>query len=265
MQGFARNDKGDGQQDQADTRSKPRSEQFTEDRHADHHCRQRLQSPHNSGRSRTDGMHGNGHQHQRNDRRNQSQHRRPPPHRGCREKLQRLVGTTQRIQHDRSHAEQQHVKRKLHRRHIQRSTVDHHDIERIRERRSHDQHNARSIEHRTALTPVQQRDSAQSQGNGEDRDQRNSLPEENRHDDGHHDRIDEKKGGGDPRIHIVKTHEQRERRYGEHHSQQSQHGELPARNAQRSFLHQQQGCQQYGGKRIAVKQHGIGVYSRPVE
>ena len=31
MQGFARNDKGDGQQDQADTRSKPRSEQFTED------------------------------------------------------------------------------------------------------------------------------------------------------------------------------------------------------------------------------------------
>ena len=48
MQGFARNDKGDGQQDQADTRSKPRSEQFTEDRHADHHCRQRLQSPHNS-------------------------------------------------------------------------------------------------------------------------------------------------------------------------------------------------------------------------
>ena len=80
-----------------------------------------------------------------------------------------------------------------------------------------------------------------------------------------HDRIDEKKGGGDPRIHIVKTHEQRERRYGEHHSQQSQHGELPARNAQRSFLHQQQGCQQYGGKRIAVKQHGIGVYSRPVE
>ena len=162
-------------------------------------------------------------------------------------------------------AEQQHVKRKLHRRHIQRSTVDHHDIERIRERRSHDQHNARSIEYRTALTPVQQRDSAQSQGNGEDRDQRNSLPEENRHDDGHHDRIDEKKGGGDPRIHIVKTHEQRERRYGEHHSQQSQHGELPARNAQRSFLHQQQGCQQYGGKRIAVKQHGIGVYSRPVE
>ena len=158
-----------------------------------------------------------------------------------------------------------HVKRKLHRRHIQRSTVDHHDIERIRERRSHDQHNARSIEYRTALTPVQQRDSAQSQGNGEDRDQRNSLPEENRHDDGHHDRIDEKKGGGDPRIHIVKTHEQRERRYGEHHSQQSQHGELPARNAQRSFLHQQQGCQQYGGKRIAVKQHGIGVYSRPVE
>ena len=120
-------------------------------------------------------------------------------------------------------------------------------------------------EYRTALTPVQQRDSAQSQGNGEDRDQRNSLPEENRHDDGHHDRIDEKKGGGDPRIHIVKTHEQRERRYGEHHSQQSQHGELPARNAQRSFLHQQQGCQQYGGKRIAVKQHGIGVYSRPVE
>ena len=172
-----------------------------------------------------------------------------------------MIWTTQRIQHDRSHAEQQHVKRKLHRRHIQRSTVDHHDIERIRERRSHDQHNARSIEHRTALTPVQQRDSAQSQGNGEDRDQRNSLPEENRHDDGHHDRIDEKKGGGDPRIHIVKTHEQRERRYGEHHSQQSQHGELPARNAQRSFLHQQQGCQQYGGKRIAVKQHGIGVYS----
>ncbi len=63
----------------------------------------------------------------------------------------------------------------------------------------------------------------------------------------------------------MKTHEQRERRYGEHHSQQSQHGELPARDAQRSFLHQQQGCQQYGGKRIAIKQHGIGVYSRPIQ
>ena len=84
----------------------------------------------------------------------------------------------------------------------------------------------------SGIAPRQQGHAHQRDEDGDDDPHRAAFAEKERHDDRHHQRIEEIDGRGHSARDIVVGAQQPQRRGGIHHGQQSQHGGVTARNAE---------------------------------
>ena len=164
------------------------------------------------------------------------------------------------------HAERQSVEHEFKRRDIlQYRAVNAHDINRIRERRSHDQGHAGQAERIAVLPLVQKCYPTQRQRNAERGRPCKPFFETDGHDERNHDGIDEQQGGGDAGRHVVVTLEERERRDGEQEAHERDGQDFVALEleiAAAQLDHQRQDGQR---EQITEKQDRIRVEPRPVE
>ena len=143
---FAQHNQQDGRKDKDDSDKEPESERFIKHHHANGHCSQGLQSPHNRRRRGSHLMNGNGHQHQRKNRWYQTQPTGKEPCSRRRRQHQAQVGRGERLGQQTQHADQQHIESEFQRRHADARLIDHHDIDSISQRGHHDQKHTCSAE-----------------------------------------------------------------------------------------------------------------------
>ena len=126
------------------------------------------------------------------------------------------------------------------------------DIHRIGEygRPGIDQAASRIVVSRVA--PRQQRHADERNEDCDDDPHRTAFAEKERHDDGHHQRIEKIDGGGHAARYVIVRAQQSQRRGGVHQAQAGQHAEVAPRDAEVAF--QQQRHRRHDGRR---EQHAV--------
>ena len=87
----------------------------------------------------------------------------------------------------------------------------------------------------------------------------NNAAADNRSLKSHHDRIDEKKRGGDAGIHETEAEIKRHGRRGEHHAQHGKQSQLLTAHEQRLAFHRHEQPEHNHGKRETIEQHRVGI------
>ena len=151
--------------------------------------------------------------------------------------------------------EDQYPKRKLNIRHLHVTPVHRDDIERIEQRRNHDEGETRRTQFFIAVALIEQADTANRQKDGNGRGPSNLLVEKNGHQYRRHNRVNEEQGTRNASRHIMETEIERARREREHHSQHRQSNGVPPLDFKAFPLPKHHNGKHRNRQKITVNQH----------
>ena len=111
----------------------------------------------------------------------------------------------ERIRQHAQRTAQQHIEVDFEWRQLNLAAIHHHNIHRIRQGRKQHQHHSDPWQDNLAVAPIEQRHTEKRQCYRHPRHPVQPLVEEERHDDGRHNRIGEKNGGRHTGVHHSKA------------------------------------------------------------
>ena len=160
-----------------------------EDENADKNGRYRLQSSHDGRWRAAYHLDADGQEEEREHRWEQSELEGKEPLCRCLQQLERASRKPD-ISHYRQEAEHEDPESELQGRHVVLPLVDRNDIDRVRQRRGHDQYEACRAQFDGSVAPIKQRHACHSHKNGNRSSPCYALVEEHCHQHGGHDWVD---------------------------------------------------------------------------
>ena len=257
-------DEGNGKEYQHDAQGYSGGEALMEDQHTDKEGGDRLQGSQDRGVCGTDEVDAHSHENQGNDGREQCQSEGTSPLHQPGRNLQ-VDASPQPYDVD-DEAEQQGIEREFHGREgLQERAVHPHDVDGIAQGGEEDQQAAHEAHHAPVAGVGEQGNAHKRQQDAGGGNPGHLLLEENNHDDGREDGVDEQQGTGNTRIHIVVCLEEREGREGEQDSHGSQDGDFFPPEPEGALLHLHDDAYHEEGEGITVEQHRIGSHTCGIE
>lgn len=257
-------DHGNRDDDHDDSRGKFRGERFSENRNPENDGSNGFQSSEDCCRSGADILDGFGCRHEGYGGREEGKRYDVSPQEPFGGNDQLVSGQNHGDEYGES--EYQYIEGNLYGSHLLESgLVDPDDVACVGEGGGHDEQNTDRVECNTVVSLVEHGYTAQCDEDAEYGEPRDFLFEEEGHDDGYHDWVDEQYGRGDSGIHVIVTQEEGQRG---NCNEQSHDGKgkyvcLVYRKAPASGLDHD--GQYRDGEQVAEKQHRIGVHSVLVE
>ena len=254
----AADDERHGHDDQQHANGQTRREHLAKQQYGDGYGRNGLQCTHDGYRCGADARDGGASAEQRQGRGEQG-------HRQRREPQQRLgikngKGVNVEAEGKEEQAEEDDVERELQRRYLaDAATVDPYQIDGIAQSREEDEQQTCRRQHYPTLAPVEQGYAGGGQQDAEDGDHRCPLMEEDGHNDGDQDGIDEEQRRGDGCSDVGIAHIERQRRGSHEQSKGYKWQQLGASQAESPTPRLHDECQHGQGEDVAQEEHAESI------